>query len=93
MFVRKVSVQYHAEGSLQPCPMKWLDNFAMRSFTNDVMFDDTLPVSDGLLEVGTRVTLNRLQEAMEDWFRKKIYLPGESSLVVEEIAPAQKSVR
>jgi hypothetical protein len=64
--------------------MKWLDSFAMRSFTNDPVFDDTLPVSDGLMEIGTRVPLDRLRDAMEDWFRKKSYLPKEAALVVEE---------
>jgi hypothetical protein len=56
----------------------------MRNFTNDAIFDDTLPAADGVLEVGTRVTLDRLREAMEDWFRKKGYLPPGSSLVVTE---------
>jgi hypothetical protein len=65
--------------------MKWLDSFAMRSFTNDPVFDDTLPVADGLMEVGTRVPLDRLRDAMEDWFRKKSYLPKEAALVVEEM--------
>lgn len=64
--------------------MKWLDNFAMRNFTNDPVFDDTLPVADGWMEVGTRVPLDRLRDAMEDWFRKKSYLEKEAVLVVEE---------
>ena len=28
-----------------PCPIRWIDNFAMRNFTNDAVFDDTLPVA------------------------------------------------
>ena len=67
-----------------PCPLKWLDSFSMRNFTNDQIFDDTLPIGNGLMEVGTRVPLERLKNAMEDWFRRKNYLPKESSLVVEE---------
>ena len=31
-----------------PCPIAWIDSFAMRNFTNDAVFDDTLPVGDGL---------------------------------------------
>jgi hypothetical protein len=58
----------------------------MRNFTNDQIFDDTLPVADGLLEVGTRVPLDRLRAAMEDWFRRKSYLPKGASLIVEEAA-------
>lgn len=64
--------------------MKWLDNFAMRNFTNDPVFDDTLPVADGVMEIGTRVPLARLRDAMEDWFRRKSYLEKEAELVVEE---------
>jgi hypothetical protein len=85
VYLRKISVQYQTTGKPVPCPMKWLDSFAMRSFTNDPVFDDTLPVADGLMEVGTRVPLDRLRDAMEDWFRKKSYLPKEAALVVEEM--------
>ncbi len=83
MFLRKVTVEYGLEGaSALPCPIKWLDNFAMRNFTNDAVFDDTLPVGDGLLEVGNRVPLDRLHESMEDWFRRKGYLGKEEGLRV-----------
>lgn len=82
MYSRKVNVRYGNQSGNQPCPLKWLDNFAMRNFTNDPIFDDTLPVSDGLMEIGTKVPLDRLQTAMEQWFRKKSYLkPGENVLV------------
>lgn len=57
----------------------------MRNFTNDQIFDDTLPVADGLLQAGARVPLDRLREAMEDWFRRKGYLPRGANLVVEEV--------
>ena len=52
----------------------------MRSFTNASVFDDTLPVSDGVIEVGKRVPLGQLKEAMEDWFRRKGYLGKDSAL-------------
>jgi hypothetical protein len=84
MYSRKISVQYPAQGRLEPCPLKWLDNFAMRNFTNDPIFDDTLPVADGLLEIGSRVPLERLQAALEDWFRKKGYLEKNASLSLAE---------
>jgi len=58
----------------------------MRNFTNDQIFDDTLPLADGLIEAGARVPLERLQSAMEDWFRRKSYLPKSATLVVEEAA-------
>jgi hypothetical protein len=63
LYSRQISVRYHVKDQLIACPMKWLDSFSMRSFTNDSIFDDTLPVADGLMRVGTRVPLNRLKEA------------------------------
>jgi hypothetical protein len=87
MFARKLSIQRIAtDGVPLPCPIAWIDNFAMRNFTNDPVFDDTLPVADGLLEAGTRVPLARLQPAMEDWFRRKSYLKPDERLEVKEIA-------
>jgi hypothetical protein len=85
MFARKIRVEYQKRGEKLPCPLKWLDSFAMRNFTNASVFDDTMPVSDGQIEIGTNVPLNQLREAMEDWFRRKSYLPRESKLSLEEI--------
>jgi hypothetical protein len=65
--------------------MKWLDNFSMRNFTNDPIFDDTLPVADALMEIGTRVPLDPLRAAMEDWFRRKSYLAKGAELVLREM--------
>jgi hypothetical protein len=85
MFARRVRITYsHESGAEQPCPIAWIDNFAMRNFTNDAVFDDTLPVADGLLEIGNRVPLDKVQIAMEDWFRRKGYLKQGSALVVQE---------
>jgi hypothetical protein len=85
LYSRQISVQYHVKDQLVDCPMKWLDSFSMRSFTNDSIFDDTLPVADGSMRIGTRVPLVKLKEAMEDWFKRKGYLGKEQELVVEEI--------
>ena len=83
MFQRKVNVEYGSSGGAAlPCPIAWLDNFAMRNFTNDAVFDDTLPTADGVLEIGNRVPLDRLSAAMEDWFRRKGYLEKEEYLRV-----------
>lgn len=86
MFARKIRVEYEEHGERKDCPLKWLDSFAMRNFTNDPVFDDTLPTGDGRIEIGQRVPIERLQHDMEDWFRRKSYLPKESRLFVEEIA-------
>jgi hypothetical protein len=84
MFARRVRVEYEKDGERQPCPLKWMDSFSMRNFTNATVFDDTLPVADGLLEIGSRVPIPDLREAMQDWFRRKSYLPQGSSLVLTE---------
>ncbi len=84
MFAHKIRVEYEQNGSSQPCPLKWLDSFAMRNFTNDAVCDDTLPIADGLMEVGNRVPLPRLQAALEDWLRRKSYLPRNVQLTVTE---------
>ncbi len=89
MFARRLKIEWLRAGGAakaQPCPVKWIDNFAMRNFTNDAVFDDTLPVGDGLLECGYRVPLDRLRDAMDDWFRRKSYLGPGDRLLVEEIA-------
>ncbi len=87
MFVRRISIErVDAEGQRHACPLRWIDNFAMRNFTNDSVFDDTLPVGDGVLEAGTRVPLERLGPAMEDWFRRKGYLKQDERLLVHELS-------
>jgi hypothetical protein len=85
MFARRLQVDsVGAGGGARPCPIAWIDNFAMRNFTNDAVFDDTLPVADGVLEAGYRVPLDYLQSAMEDWFRRKGYLKADEQLRVME---------
>jgi len=85
MFGRKLKVErIEASGERHACPIQQIDNFAMRNFTNDAVFDDTFPAGDGLLEAGNRVPLDRLQTAMEDWFRRKGYLKADERLEVAE---------
>jgi hypothetical protein len=87
MFVRTLRVEYARLGEPpQPCPLAWIDNFAMRNFTNNAIFDDTLPIADGAMEAGLRVPLDALAQAMEDWFRKKGYIRAGERLVIEETA-------
>ena len=86
MFARRFSIQrIDVSGARHACPIGWIDNFAMRNFTNDPVFDDTLPVADGVLEAGTRVPIERLQPAMEDWFRRKGYLKPDERLSVSHL--------
>jgi hypothetical protein len=89
MFIRKLTVErIDSAGTAYPCPIKWIDNFAMRNFTNDAIFDDTLPIADGLLEAGNRVPLDKLRINMEAWFRRKSYLASDDQLRITE--PAAK---
>jgi hypothetical protein len=86
MFIRKLKIERIDEhGEPHPCPIKQLDSFAMRNFTNDAIFDDTLPIADGLLEAGNRVPLKLLQEKMQDWFRRKSYLTAAETLRISEL--------
>jgi hypothetical protein len=84
MFARKIRVEYDSNGQRLACPIKWLDSFSMRNFTNASVFDDTLPAGDGLMEIGRNVPLDDLKAAMEDWFRRKSYLPEDSRLILTE---------
>ena len=89
MFSRKLTIErIDAAGAAHRCPIAQIDNFAMRNFTNDAVFDDTLPIADGLLEAGLRVPLDRLVLAMEDWFRRKSYLAHGEHLRVTEVDAA-----
>jgi len=87
MFARKIRVEYEDGGKRLPCPLKWLDNFSMRNFTNASVFDDTLPVADGLMEIGSNVPLDELKAATEDWFQRKGYLAKGMALIVTETLP------
>jgi hypothetical protein len=84
VFARRIRVEYEENGQRHTCPLKWLDSFSMRNFTNASLFDDTLPIADGVMEVGTRVPLDQLRAAMEDWFHRKSYLPKTASLQLAE---------
>jgi len=90
MFARRLTVnRIDASGERHACPIGQIDNFAMRNFTNDAVFDDTFPVADGILEAGNLVPLDQLQPAMEDWFRRKGYLKPDERLEVSEKAQEQ----
>jgi hypothetical protein len=86
MFSRRLIIErIDTAGVAHRCPIAQIDNFAMRNFTNDAVFDDTLPIADGLLEAGHRVPIDRLAVAMEDWFRRKRYLARGERLRIAEM--------
>jgi hypothetical protein len=46
MFAQRLSIQRIDErGERHVCALRWIGNFAIRNFTNDAIFDNTLPVS------------------------------------------------
>jgi hypothetical protein len=93
MFSRRLTIErIDAAGLAHRCPVAQIDNFAMRNFTNDAVFDDTLPIADGLMEVGARVPLDRLAAAMEEWFRRKGYLAAGERLRITEVASARTPI-
>jgi hypothetical protein len=86
MFIRKLKVEcIDDSGNAHPCPIRHLDSFSMRNFTNDAIFDDTLPIADGLLEAGNRVPIDLLIEKMADWFHRKSYLKPSEKLRISEL--------
>jgi hypothetical protein len=89
VFARKLQVTLTGPAGARACPLKALDSFAMRSFTGESRFDDTLPVGDGRLEAGARVPLEPLRAAMEDWLRRKAFLqPNERVTIKEDTSDA-----
>jgi hypothetical protein len=68
MFAQKLRVEVEVNGEKKPCPLEWLDSFAMRNFTRSAEFDDTLPIAEGRMEAGLNVSQQRLAQALEEWF-------------------------
>jgi len=71
VFARKIHVEIVTSEGARPCPVAWLDNYCMRSFTGRQAFDETLPVADGELEVSFTVDSESLRADMEDWMTRK----------------------
>jgi hypothetical protein len=69
----------------QACPIAWLDSFFMRSFTGRSAFDETLPVADGLIEVGSGVDLQALRVDLEDWLTRRFGAGKQVTLALTEL--------
>lgn len=84
MYARKLHVRLVGPEGARACPLKCLDSFAMRSFTGETRFDDTLPAGEGRLEAGLLVPVDALRAALQDWLRRKSYLKtGETVEIVD----------
>ncbi len=87
MYARRLEIEIVVAGERRPCPLDWLDEFAMRNFTGAAEFDDTLPVADGSMEAGLRVQPDRLAEALAAWFSRRGKGAGQSVTVeIREIS-------
>ncbi len=71
MYAQKFEVRVVIRGTSRLCPLEWLDQFCMRNFTNDADFDDTLPVADGKLEAGYKLTAERFSEGLAAWLTQR----------------------
>ena len=71
MYARKLRVEVVIAGARHPCPLDWLDSFAMRNFTGAAEFDDTLPVGEGMMEASFRVEPARLASALGEWLTQR----------------------
>jgi len=85
VFARKIQVQLLGPQGSGPCPLAWLDSFFMRSFTGRSAFDETLPVADGLVEVGFGVDLGALQADLDDWLTRKFGEGKQISATLREV--------
>jgi hypothetical protein len=64
----------------------------MRSFTGRSAFDESLPVTDGLIEVGFGVDLQALRADLEDWLTRKFGEGRRVNLALTEL-PADRCAR
>jgi hypothetical protein len=71
MYAQKFKVEVLIRGTRKSCPLEWLDQFCMRNFTNSADFDDTLPVSDGLVQASFRLTPERFAEGLGAWLTQR----------------------
>ena len=85
MFARRIQVQLLSPQGPRACPIAWLDSFFMRSLTGRSAFDETLPVADGLIEVGFGVDLQALRVDLEDWLTRKFGAGKQVNLALTEI--------
>lgn len=85
MFARKIQVQLSGPHGPAACPIAWLDSFFMRSFTGRSAFDESLPVTDGLIEVGFGVDLQALKADLEDWLTRKFGAGKPVTLTLTEV--------
>jgi hypothetical protein len=86
MYAQKWRIEVVIQGEARPCPLEWLDQFCMRNFTNSADFDDTLPIADGLMQTGNRLTPQRFAEGFGAWLTQRG--KGRGAPVTVRVSPA-----
>ena len=86
MFARKLRVEIEENGARRPCPLDWMDHFFMRHFTGLSALEETLPVSDGMLEAGNNVPLDALTGNFQQWLRGRKMISPQAVLIISESA-------
>ncbi len=71
VYAQKFRVETLIRGEKRLCPLEWLDQFCMRNFTNSADFDDTLPLRDGEIEAGFRLSPERFAEGLGAWLTQR----------------------
>ena len=71
MYAQRFLVDVVIRGERRACPLEWLDQFCMRSFTNAAEFDDTLPVADGQVEASFRLSPQRFADGLAAWLTQR----------------------
>ncbi len=71
VYAQKFRVETLIRGEKRLCPLEWLDQFCMRNFTNSPDFDDTLPLRDGEIEAGFRLSPERFAEGLGAWLTQR----------------------
>ena len=92
VFAQKLRIEIEEGGAVKACPIAWMDQFFMRSFTGVSAMDETLPVADGLLEAGLRVDRTEVAAHFERWLRGRKMIAPDARLLVSGEASAIKSV-
>jgi len=88
MYAQRLFVEVLIGSERRPCPIEWLDAFCMRNFTGEAEFDDTLPLAEGKIEAGFRVSPPRLAEALAAWLTQRG--KGNGQPVSVEITPIDR---
>lgn len=91
MFAQRLTFYVEGPQGKSLVPKAWLDRFFMRNFTGHRTLDETLPVADGVVEAGFRVSAAEAASRLEAWLRGQKLLGPDERLRVECTPPQSAS--